>query len=301
MTTAGEEAWKKEFFRNHLVGEKQLASNTLAAYGRDLEQFWEWAQAQGYRGPAELDTWALRRYLAWLGQKHLARTTIGRKVSVLRAYFKFLVREGWLGENPVGVLHSPRVPRQLPVTLRYEQVEDLLQAPRVDTPVGVRDRAILELLYGSGLRVSELVGLRVDSVDFSGGYLRVLGKGSRERLAPLGSVASHWLERYLQTWARPPGPPEGEYLFLSSRGHRLSRRAVYALVSGYARKAGLAPGIGPHTLRHCFATHLLEGGADLRSVQELLGHARLSTTQIYTHVTGWRLKEVYEQAHPRAR
>ncbi|TDA67217.1 MAG: site-specific tyrosine recombinase XerD [Clostridia bacterium] len=301
MTTAGEEAWKREFFRNHLVGEKQLAGNTLAAYQRDLEQFWDWAEAQGYHGPAELETWALRRYLAWLGQKRLARTTIARKVSALRTYFKFLVRAGWLRENPVGVLHSPRLPRHLPVMLRYEQVEALLAAPRVDTPVGLRDRAILELLYGSGLRVSELTGLGLGDVDLSGRCLRVLGKGQRERLAPLGSVASGWLERYLQNRPRPHRPEEAGYVFLSARGRRLSRRAVYALVSRYAREAGLAPGVGPHTLRHCFASHLLEGGADLRSVQELLGHARLSTTQIYTHVTGWRLKEVYERAHPRAR
>lgn len=293
--------WLQVEFTAYLQGERHLARLTLEAYHRDLEEFWQWAIQSGVGGPLEVDHHLTRRYLAWLMARGLGRRSVARKLSVLRTYFRFLVGAGLLTGNPMIGLHTPKMIRRLPVTLDYPQVVRLLEAPDCSTFIGQRDRALLEVLYSSGIRVGELVNIRLNDVNWTRGQVLVMGKGGRERLAPLGSVAIYFLHLYLEE-ARPGlvRTGSGAWLFLNQYGRQFTTRGVYYLVEKYARQSGLPAGVGPHTLRHSFASHLLEGGADLRAVQELLGHARLQTTQIYTHVTQQRLREAYDQTHPRA-
>jgi tyrosine recombinase XerC len=295
-----------EGFILYLEGEKQASPCTITAYRADIEQFATFVyERQGPgAGPADVDTWLVRRFLGWLNQLGREKSSMNRKLAALRSFYRFLLREGKVESSPAALLAGPRREKRLPRFLSYAEVEKLLAIPAA-TPLGLRDRSMLETLYASGIRVSELVGLELENLDLEAGYARVLGKGRRERVVPLGSQAVEALRDYLAR-GRPAlaarrNPPEAKALYLNHLGGRLTVRGVRERLNHYVEKAALSSGISPHTLRHCFATHMLERGADLRVVQELLGHVNLSTTQIYTHLSQARLREVYQQAHPRAR
>ncbi len=288
------ERYVAKFF-NYLKIEKDVSVHTLTSYQVDLRQFREFLGATGL---AEVDQLVLRRYLALLKARNYSRATIARRISFLRTFFKFLCREGLLKANPLTGVMTPRRERKLPKFLTAEEAGRLLEAPAAEG-LGRRDRAVMETLYSTGARVSELVGLNVSDVDFFGGVIKVLGKGKKERLTPVGERALASIREYLNE-RRRPREREREPLFVTRSGKRLNVRDVRRIIDKHVIAAALKSKISPHVLRHSFATHLLDRGADLRSVQELLGHANLSTTQIYTHVTSERLKAAYDKAHPRA-
>jgi integrase/recombinase XerC len=252
--------------------------------------------------PCEVTTLDLRRFIAELQQAGYAKATISRKLACLRSFFRFAVREGWVETNVAKPLRNPRTGRKLPHFLSAEEIAKLLESPPSSLASGLRDRAILETMYSSGLRVSELVGLSLEDIDFPGSLIRVRGKGRKERLSPLGSYAQKALKNWLTK--RKPDPKgsknDTQAVFLNRFGRRLTSRSVGRMLEKCLKQCGLDQRTSPHTLRHSFATHLLDRGADIRSVQELLGHKSLITTQIYTHVSTTRLREVYETAHPRA-
>ena len=278
-----------------------LARNTLESYRRDVTQFAAWLAQSCGKALIEAGAADIRRHLAGqVEEKRSKPRTTSRLVSALKRFFQFAVREGLRSDDPSAGLESPKVPRALPKSLSEEEVEALLAAPDVATDQGLRDRAMLETLYASGLRVSELVGLKVLQVSLDMGVVRVLGKGAKERLTPLGEEAVEWITRYQQA-ARPAllGARKSDALFVTARGGPMTRQAFWGLVKRHAFAAGIRKPISPHTLRHAFATHLLNHGADLRVVQMLLGHADISTTQIYTHVVRERLKTLHRKHHPR--
>lgn len=285
-----------------LAAERDLSPHTIAAYRSDLAQFVGWAREAGVERLEEIDRRLLRRFVASLSEQRYARRSIARKASAIRSLLSWAVATGLLESHPAHDLGTPKLDRPLPKVLRLEEIERLLELPPADDPVGARDRAVLELLYGSGLRVSELCGLDVDDVDLRGRRVRVVGKGRKERQVPVGEATARALMTYVregrpQLLERAKAPDHA--LFLNGRGMRLRRRSVGRIMEKYLGAEG-ARIVGPHALRHSFATHLLDNGADLRSVQELLGHENLATTQIYTHVSTERLRAVYEQSHPRA-
>jgi integrase/recombinase XerD len=275
-----------------------LARNSIDAYRRDIAQFASWLGEGRVANAQKAD---LQRYLAFqvTAKGALPRST-GRLVSSLRRFYQYCVREGLRKDDPSIDIESPKLPRSLPKSLSEADVESLLAAPDEATTLGMRDRAMLETLYASGLRVTELVGLKTVQVSLDMGVVRILGKGAKERLTPLGEVACDWLVRYLSA-ARVEllAGRKSDAVFVTSRGAAMSRQAFWALVKRYALKAGIATPVSPHTLRHAFATHLINHGADLRVVQLLLGHADISTTQIYTHVARERLKALHQKHHPR--
>jgi integrase/recombinase XerD len=302
-------AAEAERFLDHLTVERGLAVNTLAAYRRDLRRYQSFLAGRGIDRARDSDEATIRAFLASISasthgsdERSYAATTVARTLSTLRSFHRFLLREGLADRDPAAAIVRPRLPRTLPHPLGQEEVLALLDAPPFATPTGVRDRALLELLYGAGMRVSEATGLDVDDLDLEAGGIRVLGKGGKEREVPLGSFAREALARYLSS-ARPTlaSVRTRGALFLNARGGRLTRQSVARLVSGYARAAGIDRPVSPHDLRHSFATHLLDGGADVRVVQELLGHASVATTQIYTLVTAEHQREIYQEAHPRAK
>jgi tyrosine recombinase XerC len=288
-------------FLKSLSAERDLSPNTLDAYRSDLAQFGEWAGRSKVAHLDDIDRRFLRRYIAWLSERRYARRSIARKASAVRALLRWAVMHDHLGANPADGLAAPKLDRPLPKVLRKDDAAALVELPFDDDAKGARDRAILELLYGSGLRVAELCGLDLADVNLRDARLRVTGKGRKERLLPMTDEARRRLTSYVQE-ARPQllrdDAPAVDAIFLNSRGTRIGPRSVRGIVTRYSAEIGTA--IGPHALRHTFATHLLDGGADLRIVQELLGHENLATTQIYTHVSMERLKTVYEQSHPRA-
>lgn len=286
--------------RTHLVDERGRSPHTVAAYLSDAGQFAAFCAEFGIAGPEEVEPLVVRRFIASLDRQGYARTSVTRKASSLRRWFDVLLRAGIVTDDPAARLGTRASGRRLPKVLRPEQVERLLDAAGDDAPGGVRDRAILELLYGAGARVSEVVTLDVPAVDARQGLVRLLGKGSKERIVPLGEPAVEAVVRWVHdTRPRYPGSDSNAALFLTARGKRLTDRGIRSIVDRAARQAGL-PHVSPHMLRHSFATHLLEGGADVRSVQELLGHVSLSTTQVYTHVSRAHVQRTYERAHPRA-
>jgi integrase/recombinase XerD len=289
-----------EGFRDFLVLEAGHSQNTVDNYLRDLRRLAEFADARGLSDPAALTRPLLREFVFALKDLGLSAATIRRHVSAVRTYFGFLLGEGIVREDPSDRLESPRLGRTLPETLSVPEIEALLAAPSIDEPLGWRDRALLELGYGAGLRVSEMCGLGVTDLVLSEGLVRVLGKGSKERLVPIGRSVLGALSVYLHT-LRPTldRGASNQRVFLNNRGRPLSRVGAWGIVKRAAARAGLTKTVTPHTLRHSFATHLLEGGADLRAVQEMLGHADLSTTQIYTHVDREYLRSVHRQYHPR--
>ena len=287
-------------FLRHLQVERGLSANTLAAYGRDLRKFSVYA-AQAKIGLGQVDRDAVIDFLSWLYRKKLGSRSVARHLVALRVFSRFAVAENLLDEDPTMNLESPRIWKSLPVFLSIEQVELLLGAPDLTKPLGLRDAAMFEVLYSTGLRVSELVGLRLAEVDQSMGCVRCVGKGNKERLVPLGRRALEALRNYLaSSRAELLRGRSSPYIFLNHFGNKMTRVGFWKVLKAYGRRVGLPPRLSPHKLRHSFATHLLERGADLRAVQVMLGHADISTTQIYTHVTQERLKQVYRTHHPRA-
>jgi integrase/recombinase XerD len=289
-----------ESFLDFLSFERGLSDRTLAAYQRDLDTLFRYVDERGRKGPEEITSQDLGDFVVHLKSSGLAPTTIRRSLSSLRGYFAFLLEEGAVTSDPSERLEAPRAWRKLPDVLSVEEVQKMLDTPDPHHPLFWRDKSVLEVLYATGIRVSELIDLRLSNLDLEEGLCTVFGKGSKERLVPLGAPARRALERYLRE-VRPgleKGKGEGR-VFLNHRGRPLSRTAIWTLVKESARGAGLAGSVSPHTLRHTFATHLLEGGADLVAVQELLGHADISTTQIYTHVDREYLREVHRTFHPR--
>lgn len=286
----------------HLRDERMLAALTIGAYLRDVRQLAGFCADFGIDDPDEVEPLVLRRWLGALAGESYARTSLARKTAAARAFFGLLHRRGIVSADPSLHLSTPKVGRRLPKALRRDQVTALLSAPEPDTAVGLRDRAVLEMLYASGARVSEIADLDVDAVDLADASARLLGKGSKERIVPLGEPSCRALERWLAhgrpALARAADAPPAS-LFLTTRGTRMTDHDLRAVVRRAAAVAGLGT-VTPHSLRHSYATHLLEGGADLRSVQELLGHVALSTTQIYTHVSRDHLRSSYDHAHPRA-
>jgi len=320
-------------FLNYLRYEKRFSEHTAKCYGADLAQFGDFllgtlggdgASAEGVPLDREqggtatavatqteqkvdellpaVDVNEARSYLAYLNERAYSKATIARKLATLRSFYKFLVKTNRCAANPLSTVRTPKQEKKLPRFLEYEEVKRLLETPPVETWLGARDRAILETLYSTGIRVSELVALNMDDIDFLGEVVHVRGKGKKERITPISSSALQAIQHYMEfrsKRAQNNGSFDAKVLFVNKHGHRLSTRSVRRKMDKYLKMAGLDPAISPHTLRHSFATHMLNNGADLRSVQELLGHQSLSTTQIYTHLTTRKLKEVYEKAHPR--
>jgi integrase/recombinase XerD len=291
-------------FLSYLELERGLSRNTLDAYRTDLHQYGAYLEAHGLdalsAGPADISEF-LAELATGDGRPACSSATVHRKAACLRSFYKQLRRDELVGDDPTAALSAPRRAKKLPQVLNYAEVQKLLAAPRGDEPTALRDRALLEVMYACGLRASETIGLELGDVDMHEGFLRARGKGSKERLVPLGRKAIAAISAYLRG-GRPKlvGERHEPNLFVNFRGGPLSRQGLYKIVQRNAREAGLGGRMSPHTLRHSFATHLLAGGCDLRAVQEMLGHADISTTQMYTHLSGVQLKDVYFKAHPRA-
>lgn len=290
-------------FVDSLKFERNSASLTVKSYSEDFNSLLDYLNDQqpgGLPALAELHVQTLRGYVAYLHECQYARATLARRLASLRSFFRYCQREGWVSTNPARALRTPKAGRKLPHFLTAEQITQLLEAPPAHEPEGIRDRAMLETMYSGGLRVAELVGLNVESWDRDANVLRVLGKGRKERIAPVGRYAAralgHWLGVRTPDLNAPPAQQAA--LFLNRFGRRLTTRSIGRMIEKYLALAGLTRLTTPHTLRHSFATHLLDRGADLRSVQELLGHQNLTTTQIYTHVSTRRMQETYVQSHP---
>jgi integrase/recombinase XerD len=287
-------------FLQYLIVEKGLSKNTIDAYSHGLTRFLSHLREQGVQEIQEAGKFHIRGFLLALRRKNLNAKSIVRDLVAIRTFFRFLIQEGILESNPVEELESPKVARTLPEILTLKEIEHILEQPNLQTPLGIRDRAMLEMLYATGMRVSELTRLPTHQVNLEGGYVLVYGKGSKERIIPLGSEAMKWVTAYLKTARRILSKGrESPFLFVNRSGKGMTRQRFWKSLKEYARRAGLRKRITPHLLRHSFASHLLERGADLRSVQMMLGHVDISTTQIYTHVAGERLKKIHKQYHPR--
>ncbi len=289
----------------YLKEEKNLSEMTVLSYSRDWQSLMDWLENQEKLDPEKIDPQMIteahiRRYLYYLNKKGLARATINRHLAAVKSYYKYLLRKGYLKENPTRELSVGKTPRKLPHYLDIEEIVSVIEAPDLTTEGGLRDRALMEVLYSGGLRVSELVGLTLNDLDFENQTVLVMGKGGRQRLANLGGPAVEALRNYLAAMAPKRKVSGCKALFLNLRGGPLTDRAVRDIVHKYCNQAGAKDNLSPHGFRHSFATHLLDNGADLRAVQELLGHKRISSTQIYTHVSKAKLKKVYDSAHPRA-
>lgn len=279
----------------HIEHDKNFSPQTLRAYQNDLNQYLSFLRTEGCSDLGMATRLLLRKFLAFLKEQNYSKTTVARKLVSIRSLYKFLCREGILECNPVENVRTPKQDRKLPRFMSINEAEMLLNLPDLSSLLGIRDSAIMETLYSTGMRVSELVGMDIADVDFHNGIVKVRGKGKKERLLPIGNHALNAIQLYLNKRGSVK-----QALFLNKREGRLTERSVARMLEKYAKKGGMGSHISPHTLRHSFATHLLDRGADLRSVQELLGHANLSTTQIYTHITTERLKQVYDRTHPRA-
>ncbi|HHW43925.1 MAG TPA: site-specific tyrosine recombinase XerD [Desulfotomaculum sp.] len=288
-------------FIHYLAVEKGLAENTLASYQGDLNQFRAFCREKELDPIGAGGRGVVMAYLLQLKKSGRSPATVSRHLAALKSFYRFLLAEGLVHMDATANLESPRPPQRLPRVLSTREVESLLSQPRISTAAGLRDKAMLELLYATGIRVSELVSLDLAHVNLEHGFVRCFGKGARERIIPLGSVACHYVSEYL---LRSRGTlvkgKNTAALFVNQQGQRLTRQGFWKIIKKYARQGRINKVITPHTLRHSFATHLLENGADLRSVQELLGHADIATTQIYTHLTRARLREIYDHTHPRA-
>jgi integrase/recombinase XerD len=292
-------------YLGHLAVERGASPHTLSAYGRDLAEYTSFLERRGVRDVERVTRDDVTAFIASLRARGLAPSSVERKIASVKGLHRFLVREGLTENHPTARLPLPSVPERLPSVISMDDAERLLGQPFPDGPVGLRDRAMLETLYGCGLRASELVGLDTNDLDLEAGFVRVVGKGSKERLAPVAGAAEHSLQAYLGH-GRPflrrsrSAAQSTSALFVNQRGGRLSRQSVFRLVRDYGARVGIE-GLHPHTLRHSFATHMLEGGADLRALQEMLGHADIATTQVYTHVDRRHVREEYLSTHPRAR
>lgn len=289
-------------FKRYLEVERHASPYTLRNYMHDLRHFLNYAVKDNIATLEDVEIQLLRRYIASLLEEGYEKSSIARKLSALRSFYVYLTRADIIKENPLLTVSSPKLTKRLPAFLSNDEVKKLITAPDAGTPLGMRDKAILEILYASGLRVSEIAGLDIMNVNLEEREIRVMGKGSKERITLMGKPAVHAIEYYLRE-GRPKliGKRSTDALFLNRYGRRLSKRSIEQMLSHYAKAAGLTKRVFPHMIRHSFATHLLDGGADLRVVQELLGHANLATTQIYTHVTQTQARKVYLASHPRAR
>jgi len=302
LTTVNHEAIQA--FLRYLEQERNMSPHTVRNYGVDLAQFYLYLVGTGEVGlfPAGITHLAIRSFMAHLDERGVCKQTVARKIAALRSFYKFLMKRGEMEANPAQVVRTPKLQKRLPKYLTVQEVERLLNVPDVTGFMGVRDKAILELLYSAGLRTCELVGLNHDDVDLGRQTLRTRGKGKKERINPIGQYAVRALSGYLEM--KQVHPERARFdacaLFLNFRGQRLTTRSIRRLLADYIAQAGLPDTVSPHTLRHSFATHLLMRGADLRVVQELLGHENISTTQIYTHVTASELQRLYDETHPRA-
>lgn len=285
-------------YLSHLLVERGLSTNSVEAYSHDLCRFFSWL---GHEDPARVELGDLRAFMAALREQGLKPRSVTRAVSAIRGFYRYLLEEELIDHDPTELIDRPRLGRSLPDVLSRDEMEKLLLAPDAESAEGIRDRAMLELLYAAGLRVSELVGLSLNDLDLESGVVKVFGKGSKERLVPVGEVATVWLVKYLRE-VRPTMSKgdRDKSLFLSRRGKGLTRQAVWYRIKRHTLVSGIRGKVSPHTFRHSFATHLLEGGADLRAVQAMLGHADISTTQIYTHIDRQRLRAEYDRYHPRA-
>jgi len=287
-------------YYNYLSVERRLSANTLESYGRDIKKYLMFLDSRNNRSIATSTRLDLLAFINGEKKRGLSSRSCARALSCVKTFFKFLVQDGVLKKSPILDVETPRLEKQLPSVLSVDEVEALIAAPDTDTSLGLRDRALFELLYATGLRVSELVSLTVNAINVEAGFVLVMGKGSKERVIPVGEEALKWLRRYLlearQLILRTR---TSKYLFTNRFGARLSRQGFWKIVKKYCLKAGIVKKISPHTLRHSFASHLLAGGADLRSVQTMLGHEDISTTQIYTHVEKERLKAIHDKYHPR--
>jgi integrase/recombinase XerD len=290
-----------EAFITYLTTERQVSPRTAVAYRSDLLRLAAFLRVLGRRSAAGAAPEDLEKYLTKLRAEGLQSSTVARHGASIRSFYGYLEEIGRAGENPARYLEAPRLWKRVPRTLNREDVEALLESPDTKAPLGLRDRAMLELMYGTGVRVSELVGLKLDELDLEGRTILVRGKGNKQRLLPLGGQARYWLERYLERGrGAVPNSSSSRGLFVNSRGRPLTRMGFWKILKKYALAEGLSARVTPHVLRHSFATHLLEGGADLRAVQELLGHSSIRTTQVYTEVEREYLKRVHRQYHPRA-
>jgi integrase/recombinase XerC len=287
---------------SHLEAERRASPYTVRNYKTDLLDFFDFLKGKGVSSLQEVDRHVVRDYMGHLAKQRIVKASIARKLSAIRSFYRYLLREKIISTNPVEEASSPKLDKRLPSFLTPDEVVRLLKAPDLSTPQGQRDRALLELLYASGLRVSELAGLTLEQVNLDTNEIRVWGKGSKERMVLMGEPAAEALRNYLEQ-GRPQlvGEKRNDALFLNRYGQRLTERQVQRMLQQYAKKSGIGKRVHPHLLRHTFATHLLDGGADLRVVQELLGHAQLSSTQIYTHVTKSQAKKIYLSAHPMAK
>lgn len=282
--------------------ERQLSVNTIVSYKRDLDEYMGYMELTGFKSIDDVDRPAILSHLRKMKESGKSARTISRHISSIRSFHQFLLREKVTTQDPTVHLELPKLEQKLPRILSMDEVDKLIESPDSSKPQGVRDTALLEILYGTGMRVSELIGLNMDDIHLSMGFVRVFGKGGKERIIPLGGRSITACKRYIEE-ARPVFIEKQrgtEALFVNMRGTRLTRQGCWKLLNGHALKAGIQKELTPHILRHTFATHLIENGADLRAVQEMLGHADISTTQIYTHVSRSRLKEVYVKFHPRA-
>ncbi|MFO7840933.1 MAG: site-specific tyrosine recombinase XerD [Fidelibacterota bacterium] len=287
----------------HLQGERQLSPNTVSCYRTDIKRYLEYLKEIDITHPDAIDTETVITYLGELRELPLAASSLARNLSAIRMFHAFMVNEGYVKKDITENIDSPKLPKRLPKILDIQDIEEILECIDTETDGGVRDRAMLELLYGSGLRISELLDLRLPSLLLEEGWVRVFGKGLKERIVPFGEEARGWLKKYLRN-VRPELARHSEaedVVFLNMRGAPLSRMGVWKIIRNYAGLSGIRKPVSPHVFRHSFATHLLEGGADLRAVQEMLGHSDIATTQIYTHLDRNYLKEVHKTFHPRER
>ncbi len=287
-------------FVNYLSDERGLSTNTLESYERDLQAFFVYTR-EFELSFTDINQYHISAYLSYLHKSGKANATISRSLASLRSFYRYLIAENVLNHDPTMQIETPKIEKRLPQVLSVYEIERLMSAPDTSSPAGKRDQAMLELLYATGIRVSELVSIQVQDINLTSGFLRCMGKGSKERIIPIGEMAVKATTLYVEFSRNLLVKSPLEYaLFLNHHGTGMSRQGFWKILKKYAKESGIVKDITPHTLRHSFATHLLERGADLRSVQEMLGHADISTTQIYTQVTRGRLKEVYAAAHPRA-
>lgn len=288
-------------FLDHTAIERGLANKTIEAYGRDLSQFAAYLNEREITEAKSIDESCLLGYLERLRKNNLASSSVARKMTAVRCFIKYLIYEKQMTKSPLETIPTMRPAKRLPKSLDVEDIGRLLNAPDITDDLGLRDRAMLETLYATGLRVSELIGLRIDDVNLKMGFVRCIGKGEKERVVPIGEIAIHLIQAYLdRARGKLTKGERSEYLFLSRLGRPMSRVMFWMIVKKHALASGIRKSITPHTLRHSFATHLLERGADLRSIQEMLGHASIATTEVYTHVSRDHLREVYKESHPRA-
>ncbi|UCC59556.1 MAG: tyrosine recombinase XerC [Dehalococcoidia bacterium] len=294
----------EELLRNyvrHLELERSISPYTVRNYSRDVQGFLDFLKQNRIDSLDKADRSTLRRYLGWLNKKGVARASINRKASALRSFYRYLIRENLVSDEPLATLSAPKLEKRLPTFLTHEEMAKLIEAPDTSTPQGLRDRAILELLYAAGLRVSEIVALDLNDIELSSREIRVWGKGSKQRVVLMGTPAAEALNIYIKRGRiKLKGKTQTRALFLNRFGNRIVQRRIQRIIRKYARQAGLELRVFPHIVRHTFATHMLDGGADLRVVQDLLGHARLSSTQVYTHVTRSQIRRNYLAAHPRS-